>query len=197
MAETMVSNVKQLQIEPITKELTLGDLVKKYPSALNVFLSYGMPCVGCSVPTWMSISEAGKELGLNEASVNKMIIEANEAVINAMKNFKEGEALHVTDNAIKKVKELLKKEKKQDYALRIDVIEGGCSGMKYAFSLEKEPNKSDEVIEKKGLKIVINKEAENHLRGSSIDYIESLQGSGFKIDNPNAQHTCACGDSFH
>src|SRR3989338_7448225 len=121
------SKTKQIQITPITKELTLGDLVKKYPTSLNVFLSYGMPCIGCSVPIWMTIAEAGKELGIDNASVDKMVIEANEAVIKAAKNFKEGGAINFTDKAISKVKDLMKKEKKESLRLRISGVEGGWS----------------------------------------------------------------------
>ena len=101
-----------------------------------------------------------------------------------------------TDNAISKFLELRSKEEKQDYNLRLQVIPGGCAGFRYDFSFDKDINKNDSIIEKNNLKIAIDQESLNFVKGSKIDYMETLQETGFKISNPNAQSTCGCGHSF-
>ncbi|MBR9700778.1 iron-sulfur cluster assembly accessory protein [Candidatus Woesearchaeota archaeon] len=102
----------------------------------------------------------------------------------------------MTPNAIKKVKELRSEEKgKEDWPLRIGIQTGGCAGFSYDMDFDKKKD-GDEIFEFDGLEIVIDKETYPKLKGSSIDYVETLAQSGFKIDNPNATKNCKCGDSF-
>ena len=91
---------------------------------------------------------------------------------------------------------MLKKEKKSGYGLRISVISGGCAGQSYGMRFDKKFNDNDKVIEKDGVKIILDKPSFDLLKGSKLDYIEGLEGSGFKISNPNAKSTCSCGKSF-
>lgn len=101
----------------------------------------------------------------------------------------------LTEKAANKVKSLLEKENKQDYGLRIGIMSGGCSGYMYDIGLEKSPKENDTVFEDKGVKIFMNQESIAFMKGSTIDYIESLQNSGFKINNPNVKTSCGCGHS--
>ena len=89
---------------------------------------------------------------------------------------------------------LIKQEKKA--GLRISVLPGGCSGYQYGMELDDNSTEDDIVVEQGGIKIFIDKESIKKLNGSNVDYIDSLQGAGFKIDNPNATKTCGCGNSF-
>ena len=107
-----------------------------------------------------------------------------------------GEIVVFTDHAITKFLDLRRKEGKNDYSLRFRVIPGGCAGFRYDFSFDKDTNNDDTIIEKNNLKIAIDKESLNFVKGSKIDYVETLQETGFKISNPNAQSTCGCGHSF-
>jgi len=102
----------------------------------------------------------------------------------------------LTDSAAKKVLEVIRQQNKLGYGLRIYVRSGGCSGLTYGMSLEKEPELNDIVIEQKGVKVFVDGFAADYIKGSVVDYIESFQASGFKIDNPNAVQTCGCGHSF-
>ncbi|MBI1969228.1 iron-sulfur cluster assembly accessory protein [Candidatus Woesearchaeota archaeon] len=104
--------------------------------------------------------------------------------------------LEVTNAAVVKFKDLMQKEGKPGFGLRLNVLPGGCSGFTYDLSFEQRPTKEDMVMEKDGLKIFIDKDVMEFLQGVKIDFVDSLQGSGFKIDNPNAQHSCGCGKSF-
>ena len=101
----------------------------------------------------------------------------------------------LTEKAANKVKLLLEKENKQGYGLRVGVVPGGCSSYMYDIGLEKAPKENDTVLEEKGVKIFINPESISFMKGSVVDYIESLQNSGFKIENPNAKRSCGCGHS--
>jgi iron-sulfur cluster assembly protein len=104
----------------------------------------------------------------------------------------------LTDSAAAKVKELMAREENAaEVALRIAVQPGGCSGMRYALFFDDRQLDGDKAVEISGVPVRVDKMSVPYLRGTKIDWVDSLQGAGFAIDNPNAQNTCACGDSFH
>jgi iron-sulfur cluster assembly accessory protein len=106
--------------------------------------------------------------------------------------------VELTDSAAEKVRELMSRESNTaDIALRIAVQPGGCSGMRYALFFDDRQLEGDNAEDVKGVPVRIDKMSAPYLRGTRIDWVDSLQGAGFSIDNPNAQSTCACGDSFH
>lgn len=98
--------------------------------------------------------------------------------------------------AIEKTKEFMREEKKEGWGLRIQVVPGGCAGFQYALDFDEKARPGDETLEQQGLKIMVDTESVTYLRGTVIDFVESLQGSGFKISNPNATKSCGCGNSF-
>ncbi len=102
----------------------------------------------------------------------------------------------ITEKAASKVKELLKSEKKESYGLRIEVVPGGCSGFEYGFSFDNKKVSNDTIIEKDGLKVFVDKESLAMIDGATVDFIETLQGAGFKVSNPKAKSSCGCGHSF-
>jgi iron-sulfur cluster assembly protein len=102
----------------------------------------------------------------------------------------------LTDAAAEKVNELMSREEATDVALRIAVQPGGCSGMKYALYFDDRNLDGDVNADVNGVPVRVDKMSAPYLRGTKIDWVDSLQGAGFAIDNPNAQNTCACGDSF-
>jgi len=104
--------------------------------------------------------------------------------------------LTLTPTAIQKVKTILA-ERGEEAGLRIAVIGGGCSGFQYQMTLDKEANVDDQVIEQDGLRVFIDARSLLYLNGTRVDYIESLTGSGFKFENPNAKGSCGCGESFY
>lgn len=104
--------------------------------------------------------------------------------------------VEVTERAVSKVKSLLESEKKTGFGLRIAVQGGGCSGFQYGLTFEDTARPDDKVLEFNGLKVFIDAMSQPYLNGTTVDYVESLQGSGFKINNPNATSSCGCGDSF-
>jgi iron-sulfur cluster assembly accessory protein len=103
----------------------------------------------------------------------------------------------ITENAAGKVKELLAEEGRDDIALRIAVQPGGCSGLRYAMFLDDQVSEKDQTADQFGVRVVIDKMSVPYLSAATIDFVDSLEASGFTIDNPVAQSSCACGHSFH
>ena len=101
-----------------------------------------------------------------------------------------------SDSAAKKVKELIDEEGNADLKLRVFVTGGGCSGFSYGFTFDEVQNEDDAVMEKNGVKLLIDPMSYQYLVGAEIDYSEGLEGAQFVIKNPNAQSTCGCGSSF-
>ena len=104
--------------------------------------------------------------------------------------------LQLTDRAVTKVKQLLEAEDKQGWGLRVAVQGGGCSGFQYGLTWENVKQDNDEVLEVNGLKVYVDAMSGMYLDEVNVDYVDSLQGAGFKIGNPNATGTCGCGSSF-
>lgn len=104
--------------------------------------------------------------------------------------------IELTDRAIDKVKEILDGQDPKPAGLRIAVVGGGCSGFQYSMAFENTPNMLDKTYEFNGLKVFIDQASMLYLDGAKVDFVETLEGSGFKFDNPNVTRTCGCGSSF-
>ncbi len=104
--------------------------------------------------------------------------------------------IEVTESAIVKISDLLAEENNPNLKLRTFIQGGGCSGFQYGFTFDEEQNEDDFIIEKNGIKLLIDSMSMQYLTGAVIDYIEDAMGSQFSIKNPNAQSTCGCGSSF-
>ena len=104
--------------------------------------------------------------------------------------------IQLSERAVSKVKELLTTDNKNGYGLRVAVQGGGCSGFQYGLTFDNEQKPNDNVLDFDGLKVYVDPMSGMYLEGVKIDYIESLEGSGFKIENPNATGSCGCGQSF-
>jgi iron-sulfur cluster insertion protein len=101
----------------------------------------------------------------------------------------------VTESAAKTIKEFMADDPAA-VGLRIYVKGGGCSGYSYGMKLEPAITEEDTVIEKDGIKVIVDPQSMPLISGSEVDYVSSLQGSGFAIKNPLAKTTCGCGSSF-
>jgi len=104
--------------------------------------------------------------------------------------------INVTLAASEKIKEAIQAEGNPNLNLRIYVEGGGCSGLQYGLVFEDEEKDGDEVLDQEGFKILVDRFSAPYLSGIEIDYVNTLQGAGFKINNPNATGSCGCGHSF-
>ncbi|MFI6757902.1 iron-sulfur cluster assembly accessory protein [Micromonospora pisi] len=103
----------------------------------------------------------------------------------------------LTDIAAQKVKALIEQEGRDDLRLRVAVQPGGCSGLRYQLFFDERSLDGDVVNDFDGVEVVVDRMSAPYLAGAKIDFADRIDAQGFTIDNPNAQNSCACGDSFH
>ena len=104
--------------------------------------------------------------------------------------------VQLTERAVGKVKEILDQQDPKPEGLRISVVGGGCSGFSYSMAFENTPQLLDKTYSFDGLKVFVDQASLLYLDGANVDYVETLEGSGFKFENPNVKSTCGCGSSF-
>jgi iron-sulfur cluster assembly accessory protein len=103
----------------------------------------------------------------------------------------------MTPSAIAKVKEIMASQTPVPAGLRLSVVGGGCSGFQYSMAFENGAGMMDKVFEFDGLKVYVDATSLMYLGGAHVDYVETLEGAGFKFENPNVKSTCGCGSSFN
>ena len=104
--------------------------------------------------------------------------------------------ISLTANAVSKVKEIMGQQSPVPAGLRVGVVGGGCSGFSYSMSFENGAGMMDKVFDMDGLKVYVDATSLMYLNGCIVDYVETLEGAGFKFENPNVKSTCGCGSSF-
>jgi iron-sulfur cluster insertion protein len=104
--------------------------------------------------------------------------------------------IHLTASAVEAVGKALKEEGEAGDFLRISVVGGGCSGYQYGLDFDKEERMGDLALDFNGVKVVLDPVSAGYLRGTVVDYVSGLNGTGFQFKNPNAKRTCGCGSSF-
>ena len=106
--------------------------------------------------------------------------------------------IEVTDTAAKRIHELLDKEgKAESHGLRMKVVGGGCSGLRYELAFDDALTDDDTEIEVSGVRVIVDEKSALYLSGTVLDFVDTLQETGFKMNNPNASTTCGCGESFN
>ena len=177
----------------VNASMTMGEIVSKYPETIEVLLSHGLHCVGCGVSAYETLQQGAQAHGMTPQEVEEMLEEANKAIAEADAS---GNSINVTKKASEKIRALLMKENKPNQGIRLEITRGGCAGSAYSLSFD-EAKPGDETIEEKGIKFFLKRNDLQKIEGIKIDFVDALQGSGFKISNPNANKTCGCGQSFH
>ena len=104
--------------------------------------------------------------------------------------------VNLTETAVGKVREILETQDPKPAGLRISVVGGGCSGFSYSMAFENAPGMLDKTYNYDGLKVFVDQASMLYLDGAEVDYVETLEGSGFKFNNPHVKSTCGCGSSF-
>ena len=103
--------------------------------------------------------------------------------------------IDISDNAVQKIHALVSQQDVAGQGLRVKVVGGGCSGLSYKMNLDAE-RKGDRVFERDNARVLVDRKSFLYLRGTELDYSESLMDSGFKLNNPNVKRSCGCGSSF-
>ncbi len=103
--------------------------------------------------------------------------------------------INITQSAIEEAKRLLTKQGKPELGLRVGVQGGGCSGLSYKLGFD-QPKQGDQIQELNGVKVLVDPKSDLYLEGTTLDFVDGLEGRGFKFLNPQAKKTCGCGESF-
>ncbi|MAE13538.1 hypothetical protein CMO92_03155 [Candidatus Woesearchaeota archaeon] len=183
----------QKKIVKITKKMAIADIISRHPEAAEILLSRGLHCVGCQASAFENLEEGAMAHGMSDKEIDEIVDQINKELGEKENSSK---SITITKKGAAKFLELMKKEGKSQSALRIEIVPGGCAGMNYKFSfVNGEPAPKEERIVAHGLTVFINNKDQKLLEGATIDYVESLDGSGFSVKNPNAKSVCGCGDS--
>ena len=188
-----------METQQITKDMTMGEIIEKFPFASEIMLSYGLHCVGCHVNPYESLENGALGHGMSDEEIASLLNELNDRAKTQVKEETHDltdAKVTITQFAASKVKELMKDHAKDGAGLRVGVVRGGCSGKTYQMDFDTE-KEGDFVFEEHGLKIIVDPKSMEFLNGTNIDYTEGLQGSGFKLENPNVSGGCGCGKSVH
>jgi iron-sulfur cluster assembly protein len=104
--------------------------------------------------------------------------------------------IQLTEQAVSKVREVIAAESGKFAGIRVAVVGGGCSGFQYSMNLESDEKQGDQIVELEGLRVFVDEQSMLYLDGTEIDYVETVQGAGFKFNNPNVTGSCGCGESL-
>ncbi len=182
---------------PIHGKMTIDELFAQFPGKseklAQELLKTGMNCVGCCASTWETIEEGMEGHGFGSKETEALLTR-----LNAIAAEKEDlTSISLTEKAAKKYLSILAEEGKMGWGLRFSEKAAGCSGLEYSLEFSESARQDDAVFESFGVKIHVQKKSLNRLLGSIIDYVDGLQGSGFKISNPNVKKSCGCGNSHN
>ncbi|MEK6914035.1 MAG: iron-sulfur cluster assembly accessory protein [Nanoarchaeota archaeon] len=197
--------VKQQTQQIITKDIRIGDILMINPSkaqlASQILNDFGIHCTSCGAASFETLEQGVIGHGFSEKDLDKLLIDLNKAISEGgeIKEIKENDfKLIFSPIAVKKVKEAIKSQgKKLTSTLRVSVLAGGCSGFLYDLQFIDKPSKADLNFKQDGINIAVDKKSMEMLNGIEIDYIDTLNESGFKFNNPNSSGGCGCGKSFH
>lgn len=179
----------------ITKEMTIEQIFETYSDRAQVLAqemsNMGLNCVGCSAATYETLEAGVLGHGLSETDLASLLERLNEIVSQKLDN----KSVSISKRAADKFCQIAKEDGKEGVALRLSDQAGGCSGYEYVLDFSEGKSDEDEVFESQGVEIHIQKERLNRLLGCNIDYMDGLNGAGFKITNPNVKGSCGCGKS--
>jgi iron-sulfur cluster assembly protein len=189
--DTIISNI--LLIRP-TKSALLTEML----------LDFGIHCVGCGASSIETLGQGVLGHGYTEEQLDKLIADLNKVIGSEssdadLKVINTSDfALTLTSIAVSKVKEAMKSQGKNETAtLRVSVLSGGCSGFMYDLQFMDKPSTDDLNFKQDGLNIGVDKSSTEQLNNIEIDFVDTLNESGFKFNNPNQSDGCGCGKSFN
>ena len=181
--------------DTITKDMTIEDIFTQFPQKsqklAQELINFGLSCAGCAAASYETLESGLLSHGMGEDKLNELLEKLN----NILNQEVDLTRVSITKKAAEKFIQVCKDDGKAGYGLRLFEQAAGCSGFEYVLDFSKEAKETDIVFEEHGVKIFIDKSSEERLLGCEIDFIDGLQGAGFKISNPNAKSSCGCGSS--
>ncbi len=180
----------------ITRDWTIEDIFTQFPhksqKLAQEMTNAGLQCVGCSASTWETLEAGMASHGMEEA-IDPLLDRLN-AILAEEEDLS---TIVLTPKAAEKFCAILKEEGKTGWALRFGEKAAGCSGFQYMLDYSEKAQPGDQVFSSSGVEIHVKATSVPRLLGCQIDYVDGLQGAGFKITNPNVKASCGCGTSHN
>lgn len=179
----------------INRQMTIEEILSLFPFKAQrlsqEITNAGLHCVGCHAAVWETLEGGMKGHGKTDEEIDRLVTRLNLLLDEAV----DVSTISLTSRAAKKYQSILEEDKKLGWALRFGDKPAGCNGFEYVLDYSDKASPDDEVFVSQGIEIHVHKGAVKRLLGSEIDYVDGLQGSGFKISNPNVSSSCGCGSS--
>lgn len=179
----------------ISKEMTIEEIFTQFPEKsqkiAQEMTNTGLHCVGCGAATWETLETGMLGHGFSEEDIDKLVMRLNTILAQEI----DTTTITLTARAASQYQNILKEEGKAGWGLRFGIRAGGCSGYEYQLDYSKAAKEDDHTFNSEGVEIHVNKDMVPRVLGCEIDYVDGLNGAGFKISNPNAKGSCGCGKS--
>lgn len=181
--------------EKITRTMTIEEIFSRFPHKsqrlAQEITNTGLHCVGCQAATWETLEAGMLGHGYAENEIEELVGRLNE-ILNEKT---DPSTITITKRAAQKYRQILAEDGKEGWGLRFGDRAAGCSGFEYALDYSEKAGPGDKTFTSEGIEIHVEECAASRLIGSEIDYVDGLNGSGFKISNPNVRSSCGCGKS--
>ena len=181
--------------QKIHKEMTIEEIFSRFPQKsqklAQEMTSKGLQCVGCGAAVWETLEAGMLSHGFSIEDVEEMVERLNEILSETT----DLSTITLTKRASAKYRQILQEERKAGWGLRFGDKAAGCSGFEYVLDYSEKAESDDQIFLSEGVEIHVHKADVARLLGSEIDFVDGLNGSGFKISNPNVKGSCGCGKS--
>jgi iron-sulfur cluster assembly protein len=179
----------------ITADMTIEDIFSSFPDKsqklAQELTNAGLNCVGCQASTWETLEAGVLSHGYGETDLAKLLDRLNGILSHEI----DLNTISITPRAAEKLRQILADEGKEGWGLRFGDKAAGCSGFEYILDYSEKAKTDDTTFNSQGVEIHVQNQMVKRLLGSEIDFIDGLNGSGFKISNPNVKGSCGCGKS--
>lgn len=183
--------------QKVSRDMTIEQILSLFPHKAqrlsHEITSAGLHCIGCHAATWETLEAGMLGHGMNEEAIDRLVNRLNAL----LEEKSDASTITLTPRAANKYLEILDEDGKQGWSIRLEERMAGCSGFEYSLDYSEKAQEDDQVFVSEGVEIHVKKIMVPRLLGSEIDYIDGLQGSGFKISNPNVKSSCGCGKSYN
>lgn len=183
------------QIDSITVDMTIGEIFSLFPQKAqklaHTLTLAGLNCSSCSAATWETLEAGMLGHGFDQEEMGKLVAQLNQILTEQ----EDLSTISLTERAAKKFIDFAKEEGLPEANLRFGDQAGGCGGFEYLLDFALSPEDTDLVFESHSVQIFVDEKIAPRLMGSVIDYVDGLQGAGFKVSNPQVRSSCGCGKS--
>lgn len=188
---------KQKMEQQIHRHMTIDEILGMFPFKAQrlsqEITNAGLHCVGCHAATYETLEAGMRGHGMGDEAIDRLVQRLNALLEEEV----DHSTITLTPRAASKFQEILAEEGKQGWGMRFAEVMAGCNGFEYALDYSEKAKEDDEIFDASGVQVHVNKAMVPRLLGSTIDYVDGLRGSGFKITNPNVRSSCGCGTSHN